>query len=248
MSFELFVAQRYLTARRKQAFISVITSISILGIMIGVAALVIAIALITGFQEDVQSKILGATSHIMVSDVSSEGLKDYQAAAARIRAGKGVVSVTPVVYDQVLISGAMKTKGALLKGVDFAEEKEGSPWLRHLEAGRIPGGGGPREGLLLGRQLAFDLGAQVGDIVDVVTASTTLSPLGLMPKRKRFVVSGIFNTGLYEFDVSTALVSLATAQKVFALDGRVSFLQVKLRNIFEADAVAARIRSELPPT
>ncbi len=248
MSFELFVARRYLTARRKQAFISVITSISILGIMIGVAALVIAIALITGFQEDVQSKILGATSHIMVSDVSSQGLKDYQAAAAKIRAEKGVVSVTPVVYDQVLISGAMKTKGALLKGVDFDSEKEGSPWLRRLEAGRIPGGGGPREGLLLGRQLAFDIGVDVGDIVDVVTASSTLSPLGLMPKRKRFVVSGIFNTGLYEFDVSTALVSLATAQKIFALEGRVSFLQVKLKNIFDADAVAARIRAELPPT
>ncbi len=101
MRFELFVAKRYLTAKRKQAFISVITLISILGITIGVMALVIAIALITGFQEDVQDKILGATSHIMVSDLSGEGLKDYPGLMDRIRGLKGVVSVTPVVYSQV---------------------------------------------------------------------------------------------------------------------------------------------------
>jgi lipoprotein-releasing system permease protein len=248
MSFELFVARRYLTARRKQAFISVITSISVLGIMIGVAALVIAIALITGFQEDVQAKILGATSHIMVQDMTSEGLEGWPGMADKIRAGKGVVSVTPVVYNEVIITGLAKTKGALVKGLDFERELASSAWLRKLQAGRIPEAGGAREGILLGRQLAFEIGAQPGDVVDVVSASSTLSPLGPMPKRKRFQVTGIFNTGLYEFDATTALVSLPTAQKLFGLGDRVSFLQVKLERIFDAAAVAERIRKELPPS
>ncbi len=248
MTFELFVARRYLTARRKQAFISVITSISILGIMIGVAALVIAIALITGFQEDVQAKILGATSHLMVQDLSSEGLDRYAEKADKIQALKGVVSVTPVVYNEVIITGLAKTKGALLKGLDFERELAGSAWLRRLEAGKIPVAGGEREGILLGSQLAVEIGAQPGDIVDIVTASSTLSPMGLLPKRKRFQVTGIFNTGLYEFDATTALISLPTAQKLFGLEGRVSFLQVKIRDIFQAAAIAGRIKADLPAT
>jgi lipoprotein-releasing system permease protein len=248
MSFELFVARRYLTARRKQAFISVITSISVLGIAIGVAALVIAIALITGFQEDVQAKILGATSHIMISDISGQGLSDYPGIEDQVRADKGVVAVSPVLYNTVLITGLVKTSGAILKGIDFAGETTAAPWLRKLEAGRLPEPGAGTEGLLLGRSLAFDIGAQVGDTVVVVTASSTLSPLGLLPKQKRFAVTGIFSTGLYEFDSSTALISLAAAQKLFGMAGRVSYLEVKIRNIFEAPAIAERIRQQLPPT
>lgn len=247
MTFELFVARRYLTARRKQAFISVITSISVLGIAIGVAALVIAIALITGFQGDVQDKILGATSHVMVSDLGGQGLAGYEGMAEKIRAIDGVESVTPVVYSTVLIIGLGESSGALVKGIDFDREKPGAPWLQKLETGRIPEGGGPREGLLLGREIALRVGAQVGDAVDVVTASSTLSPLGLLPKRKRFQVTGIFNTGLYEFDNSTALVAIGVAQKLFGLEGQASYIQVKLRDIFAAPAVGEKIEAALPP-
>ncbi|MBE3125558.1 MAG: ABC transporter permease [Acidobacteria bacterium] len=247
MKFELFVARRYLTARRKQAFISVITSISVLGIAIGVAALVIAIALITGFQGDVQDKILGATSHVMVSDLGGQGLADYEGLAEKIRAIPGVESVTPVVYNTVLITGLGESSGALVKGIDFDRERQGAAWLQKLEAGRIPDGGGAREGLLLGRELALRIGAQVGDVVDVVTASSTLSPLGLLPKRKRFQVTGVFNTGLYEFDSSTALVAIGVAQRLFGLEGRASYIQVKLRDIFAAPAVGETIKAALPP-
>jgi lipoprotein-releasing system permease protein len=247
MKFELFVARRYLTARRKQAFISVITSISVLGIAIGVAALVIAIALITGFQGDVQDKILGATSHVMVSDLGGQGLAGYEGLAEKIRAIPGVESVTPVVYSTVLITGLGESSGALVKGLDFDRERQSATWLQKLEAGRIPDGGGAREGLLLGRELALRIGAQAGDVVDVVTASSTLSPLGLLPKRKRFQVTGVFNTGLYEFDSSTALVSIGVAQKLFGLEGRASYIQVKLRDIFAAPAVGETIKAALPP-
>jgi len=247
MKFELFVARRYLTARRKQAFISVITSISVLGIAIGVAALVIAIALITGFQGDVQDKILGATSHVMISDLGGQGLAGYEGLAEKIRAIPGVESVAPVVYSTVLITGLGESSGALVKGIDFDRERQGAAWLQKLEAGRIPEGGGPREGLLLGREIALRIGAQVGDAVTVVTASSTLSPLGLLPKTKRFQVTGIFNTGLYEFDNSTALVSIGVAQRLFGLEGRASYIQVKLRDIFAAPAVGETIKAALPP-
>jgi len=247
MSFELFVAKRYLTARRKQAFISVITLISVGGIAIGVAALVIAIALITGFQGDVQEKILGATSHVMVSDLGGRGLEDYDSAAEKIRAIPGVESATAVVYSTVLITGIGESSGALVKGIDFERERPVSGWLQKLEAGGIPVAGGNREGLLLGRELALRIGAQVGDIVDIVTASSTLSPLGLLPKRKRFEGAGIFNTGLYEFDSSTILVAIGVAQKLFGLEGRASYIQVKLEDIFAAPAIGAKIQAALPP-
>ena len=246
MTFELFVARRYLTARRKQAFISVITTISAVGIAIGVAALVIAIALITGFQGDVQDKILGATSHVMVSDLGGQGLADYEAMAEKIRALPGVESASPVVYSTVLITGIGESSGALIKGIDFDRERPGAAWLQRLEAGAIPAAGGAREGLLLGRELALRIGAQVGDVVDIVTASSTLYPLGLMPKRKRFQVTGIFNTGLYEFDNSTALVAIGVAQKLFGLEGRASYVQVKLKDIFAAPQIGERIKAVLP--
>ena len=246
MRFELFVAKRYLTAKRKQAFISVITLISVLGIAIGVMALVIAIALITGFQEDVQDKILGATSHIMVSDMTGDGLRDYGDVAAKIAGIRGVLSVTPVVYSQALVNGPFLSSGGLLKGIDLARESAGSPWLRRLESGRLPEPG-PQEELLLGRELAFAIGAGPGDAVTVLTTASRLSPVGLFPKTRRFRVSGIFNTGLYEFDSSTALASLETAQRFLGFEGRITYLQVKLADIFEADRVADRIKEVIPP-
>jgi lipoprotein-releasing system permease protein len=217
------------------------------GIAIGVAALVIAIALITGFQGDVQDKILGATSHVMVSDLGGQGLEGYEEMAAKIRAIPGVESVSPVVYSTVLITGIGESSGALVKGIDFERERPGSAWLQRLEAGAIPEAGRAREGLLLGRELALRIGAQVGDVVRIITASSTLGPTGLLPKRKTFEVTGLFTTGLYEFDSSTALVAIGVAQRLFGLEGRASYIQVKLKDIFAAPAIGEKIKAALPP-
>jgi len=246
MKYEFFIALRYLTAKRKQAFISVITFISVLGITIGVMALIIAIALITGFQGDVQDKILGSTSHIMVSDLSGEGLGDYPQLISKIEEIKGLISVTPVVYNTVLISGPTKSSGAILKGIDFGLERKNSTWLQKLEQGHVPEEI-KRDGVLLGREMSATIGAGVGDVVNVLTSSSRLSPMGLFPKSKRLIVTGIFNTGLYEFDSSTALVSLPAAQKLFGLEGRVSFLQVRIKDIFQAPKVGEDIKAVLPP-
>lgn len=247
MNYELFIAKRYLTAKRKQAFISVITFISILGIVIGVMALIIAIALITGFQRDVQDKILGSTSHIMVSGYSGEGLENYPQLVSKIRRIKGIISVTPVVNDTVLLKGFYKASGAMLKGIDFDLEKKYSHWLQKLEKGYLPAPDSKREGILLGRELAFNVGAGVGDVVTVLAPSLRLSPIGLIPKTKKFVVTGIFNTGLYEFDSSYALISLESAQKFLDLQGRVSFLQIKIEDIFQAPKIANQIKQMIQP-
>jgi lipoprotein-releasing system permease protein len=246
MSFEYFIARRYLRAKRKQAFISVITSISILGIAIGVMALVIALALITGFQQDVQDKILGATSHIMVSDISGQGLANYRELKTRVQALPGVKVVSPVVYDIVLLSGPLRSHGATLKGIDFSLDKKYYTWLEKLELGELPSDSG-RDGIVLGKDLAFSLGVGPGDSVSVLTASSMrLSPLGLVPKVKEFRVTGVFSAGLYEFDSTTALTSLAAAQRFFRLGDRVSHLQIMVDDIFRADRLADEIRAGLP--
>jgi lipoprotein-releasing system permease protein len=247
MGYELFIAKRYLTAKRKQAFISVITFISVLGISIGVAALIIAIALITGFQSDVQGKILGATSHLMVQDFSDEGLRNYDQIMGRIRSIGGVRSVSPVASGLVLLSGGGRPQPAQLKGMDLDLEKDQSAWLKNLESGKIPQEG-KRDGILLGHDLASALGLGLGSVVTVLTPSDRLSPLGgTLPKIERFIVTGIFATGLYEFDSSTAVIRLAAAQRLFGLDGRVSYLQVMIDRIFEAAKIKERLKSVLSP-
>ncbi len=246
MSYEWFIARRYLTARRKQAFISVITSISILGITIGVMALVIAIALITGFQNDVQDKILGSTAHVMIRDYSGDGLKDFAALMEQVAAMETVQSVTPIVYDSVMIIGPYQSQGAVLRGMDFARELPQSRWLRELERGDVPERGARRDGILLGRDLAFSLGAGLGDVVTVLSPSNRLSPLGVSPKVSRLRVTGIYSTGLFEWDSTTALVWLDVGQRIFGLGENVNLIQIRIDNIFDAPRFRDRVREFLP--
>ncbi len=247
MGYEWFVARRYLTARRKQAFISVITSISVLGITIGVMALVIAIALITGFQEDVQDKILGSTAHIMISEVSGEGIRDYPSLMRKVEEVPGVTGVSPVAYDTVLLKGPYKSSGAVLRGLDFSREAAADRWRGVLERGGLPGESPGREEVILGWDIAFNIGAAVGDVVTVMASSDRLTPMGIFPKIKNLQVTGIFRTGLYEYDASSALVGLETAQNVFNLGDRVNLMQVRIKEIFQAPQVREKIREVLPP-
>jgi lipoprotein-releasing system permease protein len=245
MNFELFVARRYLTAKRKQAFISVITFISTLGITIGVMALIIAIALITGFQDDVQDKILGSTAHLMVQHYLGEGLSGYPELMEKIKTDKEVESVSPIVYDYVLLTGPYKTSPGVIRGIDFDREMESAKWLQDLQ-GSLPDPEEKIPGILLGRDLALNTGAGIGDQVSVITPTFRLSPTALIPRQKRFMVTGIFQTGLYEFDNTTALISLESAQKLFKLDDEVSLIQVRIYDIFQAEEVADRIKNILP--
>ncbi|HHF42553.1 MAG: hypothetical protein DRI99_01170 [Candidatus Aminicenantes bacterium] len=245
MRYELFIAKRYLTARRKQAFISVITFISVLGITIGVMALVIALALISGFQADVQNKILGTTSHLMISSLAGEGLEGYPRLIQRIEEDQEVLYATPVVYDTVLLNGPFKSSGVVLRGLDLDQEVKHSAWLKNLREGALPREGKVAE-ILLGSDVAFRLGATVGEMVTVITASARLSPVGPLPRMKKFRVAGIFHTGLYEYDSSSVIVPLSVAQDLFRMTGRVNLIQVKIKRIFEAEKVKQRLQKILP--
>ncbi|MFO7981571.1 MAG: ABC transporter permease [Candidatus Aminicenantes bacterium] len=246
MKFEWFVAKRYLTAKRKQAFISVITLISVLGITIGVMALIIAIALITGFQKDVQNKILGATSHIMISDLSGNGISDYQPFIEEMEKNEQVTEVIPVAYKTVLIRGPYKNSGVVLRGLDFKREETISFWKDRLDRGTVPDSETDTGNILLGWDLSFEIGAGVGDVVTVLSLSNRLTPTGLFPNIKKLRVTGIFRTGLYEYDASTALVNLETAQNIIGIDDRINLVQIKIKDIFKAPEFKEEIRNIMP--
>lgn len=243
MKFAWFIARRYLAKGRKNSFISIISLVSILGIAIGVAALIIALALINGFQGDIRDRILSSSAHLMVTDRFQEGFAGFQDTRGEIlRSLPGVKSVTPVVHGTVLVRGGPReVAGAVFRGVDL----EGAflePWLRQLDMGRLPRGANE---LLLGRELAAKLGLFAGDSCLVVTPQAALSPMGVMPRFRRFRIAGVFRSGLYEFDSGTVISGLAAAQKLFGLGQRVSYLQINLRDIFRADALAEVLRRKL---
>jgi lipoprotein-releasing system permease protein len=244
MRFEWFIAVRYLTKGRKNSFISIISMVSILGIAIGVAALIIALALINGFQNDIRSRILSSSAHIMITDRLGDGIGNFQSLAARVeREFPDVKTVMPVVYGTVLIKGnARDVSGAVFRGMDLQQKKKES-WLQKLEFGDLPNG--ERE-LLLGKEMALKMSIFVGDSCLVISPQAVLSPLGMIPRFKKFKISGIFKSGLYEFDSGTVIANLSAGQQLFSLKNKISYLQINLYDIFSAEPIAARMRNFLP--
>jgi lipoprotein-releasing system permease protein len=243
MKFAWFIARRYLTKGRKNSFISIISAVSILGIAIGVAALVIALALINGFQADIRDRILSSSAHIMITDRFGDGFTGY-GETERDLAGRfpEVKAVMPVVFGTVLVKGgARDVSGAVFRGLDLGRKKL-EPWLAELDFGRLPQG--ERE-VLLGRELALKLNLFAGDSCLVVSPQAALSPMGIMPRFRKFHISGIFRSGLYEFDSGTVISGLAAAQKLFSLKDKVSYLQINLHDIFSAEKVADALRARL---
>jgi len=243
MKFAWFIAIRYLTKGRKNSFISIISLVSILGIAIGVAALIIALSLINGFQNDIRNRILSSSAHIMVTDRLADGFADYQALSKKLENEfKEVKAVMPVVYGTVLVKGVgREVTGAVFRGLDLQRGKK-EPWLTKLDFGRLPAN--DRE-LLLGREMALKLNLFAGDSCLIVSPQAALSPLGIMPRFKKFRISGIFRSGLFEFDSGTVISGLGAAQQLFSLKNKISYLQVNLNDIFKAEAVAARMRDRL---
>lgn len=244
MKFAFFMARRYLTRGRRNAFIHIISLASIVGIAIGVAALIIALALLNGFQHDIRDRILSSTAHIMVSHSMGEGVADYRELVERIKeVTPEIRSAAPVVFGTVLIKGAPRNaSGAVLRGMEIADARR-LEWLQQVESGRFP-----REGneLLVGRELALKLGLFPGDSCTVVTPEPTLTPGGMMPRLRRFRVAGIFRSGLYEVDNTTLLTTLKTAQNLFRLKDRISYVQLFLKDIFRAESVKENLRPKLP--
>src|SRR5271167_3555209 len=276
MRFELFVATRYLRAKRRQAFIGVITGISILGVAAGVASLIVALAINNGFRQDLQARLLGSTAHISLLRVESDGIRDWRPLLDKLSKEPHVVAAAPAIYEQVLISRGPRARGAVLKGMLPQYEHKVSDLLNSVTLGSaaaldqarvVPGlrsgldGAKPRPHedspaespddlagvqqrivamppIILGKDMADELGATIGSVVLVTSPQGELTPFGMVPKYIRFRVVGIFNSGFFDYDSSWAFIRLADAQQLFGLGDVISVIQFKLDDIYMAGDVA----------
>ncbi|HLY20053.1 MAG TPA: FtsX-like permease family protein [Bryobacteraceae bacterium] len=242
-SFELFVARRYLKARRKEAVISVITVISIVGVSAGVMALIVALAINNGFRETLQNNLLGAMAHINVQEKEPRnGIENWEALVARIRQAPHVIAAGPALYTPIFFSGPVQSQGGILKGVDIATELKISDTLRHLKSGSVDrlraGTDGSVPGIILGARLAEDIGMTTNSLVSVVSPQGELTPFGPRPSIRRFRVAGIFESGFYDIDDRWAYASLPAAQQALSLQDVVNQIEVKLDDLNRAPEVA----------
>jgi len=292
MRFELFVATRYLRAKRRQAFIGIITAISILGVAAGVASLIVALAINNGFRQDLQQRLLGSASHVSLLRVQSDGIKDWTALLDRLSHEPHVVAAAPAIYEQVLISRSPRARGAVLKGMIPSYERKVSDLLSTVKIGSAQAleeddraavavstrsattappdsavtasqdgvraaspddlGGvqqrvAPMPPIILGKDMADELGATVGSVVLVTSPQGELTPFGMVPKYNRFRVVGIFDSGFYDYDTSWAFTRLSDAQRLFGLGDLISVIQFKLDDIYQADTVAKALEQSAGP-
>ena len=259
MRFELFLAARYLKAKRRQAVVGVVTSISIAGVAAGVAALIIALAITNGMRRDLESRLLGASSHVDLMRIEADGIRDWQPLIQKLRALPHVTAASPGLYGQVLVSRGPRAGFALIKGVVPAQERTVSSLLDSIISGSaadlnpgaanrtaksVPGqslASMPYPALVLGKDLAEQIGAQVGDSVLVTSPQGELTPLGLAPKYQRFRVAGIFHSGFYQYDAAVAFMRLSDAQSLFAEPDLLSVISFKVDDLDRAPQIAREI-------
>jgi len=247
MPWELRVALRYLTARRKQAFISMISGVAVLGVAVGVMALLIALGLMTGLQSEIRARILGATAHVSVFRARAEPFEDFAPAIAKLRALPGVAGAAPAVYGKALLTSATGAAVATLKGIVPSEERTVTDVIAKLRDGSAAALEKPGEGaapVLLGSALADSLSVGVGDVVTVTSPRGRLSPVGLLPRVVRVRVAGTVKTGLYEFDAGWGYLPLASARRLFDADAT-SLVEVRLDDMFAVKPVSKAIVASL---
>ena len=251
MSFELFIALRYLRAKRRQAAVSVITGVAIAGIAIGVAALLVALALATGFREEVQEKILGGTAHLNLLKPDNSGISDYRVLTEKISTVSGVRAATATMYDQVLLSANERQEPAILKGVDLSvTDKNANEIFTTTIAGNpqdlLPDPSATDaepslDGIMVGKELARILNLQRGDVVTAYAAKTRLTPVGTTPLTTRFRVIGFSSSGLYEYDAHWAYISLAAAQRLNGEGDVAGVIQMKVDDLYAVNEIGSRV-------
>ena len=247
MKLELFVALRYLKARRKQAVVSVISFISVLGVAAGVMALVIALALNTGFQEEFQRRILGATSHVNLLRMGGGPLEDYKEVLARVADVPGVLEATPTIYGQCLLQSAGRQEPAVIKGIDSDSAPDLIP---HLKEGSLAKFGSAEDvpSLIIGKDLADTLAISAGEYARALGLSGELSPLGRMPRRKNFRIAAIFESGLWDYDAHWALMPLKDAQEFLGLrNDEVSTIEFRIHDLYQAPQIAELVKARAGP-
>ena len=266
LRFELFIAARYLRAKRRQAVIGVITAISIIGVAAGVASLIVALSINNGFRQDLQERLLGSTSHVSLLRVQNDGIPNYKQLVENLKTQPNVVNGAPAMYEEVLVSRGARAKGAILKGVIPAYERNVSELLQMIKVGSderlndtAPAATtgdqladpasleGAKERfaqlppIILGKTMADDLGATVGSVVLVTSPQGELTPFGIVPKYVRFKVVGVFQSGFYDYDTAWAITSLRAAQQLFGQGDIATILEFKINDIYKAREVAQEL-------
>ena len=246
--YELFISLRYLKAKRRQAFISVISFISIGGVAIGVMALIIVLGVMTGFSDDLRNKILGAKSHLVISRYGA-GITNYREIMKEVEKIEGVVSVTPALYNQVMITSSSNTLGPMLKGIEIDSASKVTNLASIIKEGDLndlkkplPSG---LPGILLGKELTMILGVLLGDEMKVISPFGTMTPGGMVPRCKKFELVGIFDSGMYEYDSSLAYISLDNAQRFFNKPDVATGIEVKVEDIYRVRQISKRIEERL---
>lgn len=245
-SFEWFVSLRYLRAKRKQKFISLITLISILGVAVGVLALIVVLSVYTGFTEGLRDQIIGVNAHALVQRFGST-ITDTEGITAKIEAIEGVEATTPYIYGQALISSATQSTGVVLRGIDATSAMRVLNIGRKMVAGQLTDLDKAFEvpAIVLGRDMARQLQVGLGDRVRLISPNGPLSPMGVLPKIRTCVVVGIFETGMFEYDSTMGYVNLDTARSLTDLRQGVHGIEVRVRNIDQANRTAAAIQQAL---
>ena len=250
MSFEYFIGRRYLKAKQKQSFISMITILSIAGVTVGVMALIVVIAVMSGFEDDLKSRILGVESHIVLMHQTGS-FNNYRKVLDTVQDTDGIEAVTPFIYSQVMLRSAHGVSGAVLRGIDpetagsvikgiSPEALKSAPEPKTLTDGNVAG-----PGIILGRELARSLHVLKGDSVYIITPRGMISPIGHVPTMRRFKVRGYFETGMYEYDGSMAYVRIEDAQKMLRMGDAISGIEARVFNIYKAREISKQIIEKL---
>ena len=259
MSYELFVSIRHLSAKKSQKFISLNTWISIAGVGLGVMALIVVIAVMSGFSKDLRDKILGTNSHVVVSNMNRAMVENYGDILKKVRSVEGVVAAAPFIMNQVMLINGDRVSGVVVRGIDPEEEETVSDLGKNMVSGIISdlktesSFSGEikgiekknRAGIILGKELSRRLGAGVGDIVSMVSPVSRVTPVGLIPRMKLFEVVGVFESGMYEYDANLSFILLKSAQKFFSMKNGVSGIEVRVADIEQAGNIASVIQKKL---
>jgi lipoprotein-releasing system permease protein len=249
MNFEWLVALRYLRSPNRPAVLRLVTLFSVIGVSAGVATLVIALAMNTGFRQAIRDRLLGVTAHVNLKPISPEGIRDYRGLMVKLSGTPGVRSIAPAIYNTVLLSAGGSSRGIVLKGVDPEIESRTDEALRHIVSGKAdfsPDGDGI-PAVLIGYIMAADLKVAAGDYVSLTSPQGSLTPFGLVPRSRRFRIAGIFNSGFYDYDANWGLVSLASAQNLAGIGDVVSLLEVRCTRLEDAAHVADELRTRAGP-
>jgi lipoprotein-releasing system permease protein len=249
MSFEWLVALRYLRSPNRPAVLRIVTLLAVIGVAAGVTTLVIALSMNTGFRQAIRDRLLSVTAHVNLKPIGPNGIRDYRELMMQLSGTPGVRSIEPAIYSTVLLSAGGRARGVVLKGVDPELELRASEALHHIVAGNgdfaqdadgIPA-------VLVGRILANDLDISAGDYITLTSPQGSLTPFGMLPRSRRFHVSGIFDSGFYDYDANWGFVTLGSGQSLAGIGDVVSLLEVRVTQMDDAPAIAQELLRRAGP-